>query len=360
MRICFVGPANSSHIVKWCTWFSNHGHNVHVISFSLGNIPNTQVHVIDVGVNSKSSDLTKIKYLLTSKQIEELIDKIKPDIVNVHYATSYGTAVALSGVKNYVLSVWGSDIYDFPKKSFLHKALLKYSLNKATYLFSTSKAMALEASKYTEKEFLITPFGVDMKLFKPGKMKKKSVFTIGTVKTMADVYGIDVLIKAIYHLKNLYPDDEVCVRIAGDGPRIEDYKKLVQTLNLEKTITFLGRITQTEAAYEWANMDVGVIPSLQESFGVAAVEAQACGTPLIITTAPGLLETTCPGKSSIVVQINDDKAICEAIHLLYKDREKLTEMGKYAREYVKNKYDLNKCFAKIERLFTEIAIANKH
>ncbi len=61
MRICFVGPANSAHIVKWCTWFTNHGHEVHVISFSRGDIPNTIVHVIDVGVTAQSCDFEKIK-----------------------------------------------------------------------------------------------------------------------------------------------------------------------------------------------------------------------------------------------------------------------------------------------------------
>ena len=200
MRICFVGPANSAHIVKWCTWFNNHGHDVHVISFSEGNIPNTKVHIIDAGVTARSSDVTKIRYLLSGKKIKRIIDEINPDIVNAHYATSYGTALALSGVKNYALSVWGSDVYDFPKKSFLHKALVQYSLKKATYLFSTSKAMAEEAGKYTDKRFEITPFGVDTGLFNPDKRTRKENdgdFIVGTVKGLSDKYGISYLLRAV-------------------------------------------------------------------------------------------------------------------------------------------------------------------
>ena len=221
MRICFVGPANSSHIVKWCQWFIGRGHEIHVISFTPGDIPNAKVHLLDLGVDANGSDIGKLKYLTTGKGIKKLIDNIQPDIVNAHYATSYGIAVALSGVKNYVLSVWGSDIYDFPNKSPLHKALLKYSLHKAPRLFSTSRAMAREAARYTGKAFEITPFGVDMDLFNPDKRTRpenEPPFTIGTVKTLAELYGIDYILKAAAITKNEHKDLEIRVRISGDGP----------------------------------------------------------------------------------------------------------------------------------------------
>lgn len=354
MRICFVGPANSGHIIKWCTWFNKHGHDVHVISFSKGEIPNTTVHFIDVGVYAASSDFAKIKYLFSGKQIKKIIDEIKPDIVNAHYATSYGTALALSGVKNYVLSVWGSDVYDFPKKSFLHKALVKYSLKKATHLFSTSKAMADEASKYTNKKFEITPFGVDMDLFNPSKRtrpRNRKPFIVGTVKTLSFTYGIDKLLQAAAILQKEHPDLDLQVRIAGDGPQADEYYKLAKQLGLEENTFFLGKITQEMAAKEWANMDIAIIPSVQESFGVAAVEAQASTTPVIISDVGGLMETTTPGKTSIVVENGNPNGIAEAIFRLYADSNLCKQMGKEGRKYVTEKYELEQCFKNIEKLF---------
>ena len=356
MRICFVGPANSAHIVKWVTWFSNHGHEVHVISFTPGVISGAQVHLVDVGVDTNGSDIGKLKYLFTGKRIRKYINDIKPDVVNAHYATSYGVAMALSGIKGYFLSVWGSDIYDFPKKSLLHKALLKYSLKKAEHLFSTSQAMADEARKYTDKKFDITPFGVDMNLFHPNKRTRKTEqpFTIGTVKTLADLYGIDYILKAAAVISNEHPDMEVSIRISGDGPKANEYKELVRKLGIEGKTTFLGRISQQEAAREWANMDVAVIPSvLYESFGVAAVEAQASGIPVIISDVEGLLETTNPGISSEVVPKKDEKAIADAILKLYNDPDLRKRMGVEGRKNVTEKYELNKCFENIETVFSE-------
>lgn len=355
MKICFIGPANSAHIVKWCNWFRSRGHEVHVISFTPGEINDAVIHLIDLGVDTGGSDVGKLKYLTTGKQIKRLIDDIKPDIVNAHYATSYGVAVALSGVKEYVLSVWGSDIYDFPNKSIFHKMLLEYSLRKAPHLFSTSKAMAEEASKYTNKQFDITPFGVDMKLFNPDKRTRVDndhSFIIGTVKSLADIYGIDYILKAVAIIQKNNPEVDVRVRISGDEPDRRKYENLAEELGIKQITTFLGRISQSEAAIEWANMDVAVIPSVEyESFGVAAVEAQACQTPVIVSDVKGLKETTKPELSSIVVNKKDEKQIAEAIMKLYTNSALRNDMGRKGRVYVNENFELNRSFSNIEKLF---------
>ena len=357
MKICFIGPANSAHIVKWCNWFSGRGHEIHVISFTPGEINDSIIHLIDLGVDAGGSDVGKLKYLTTGKRIKRLIDEIKPDIVNAHYATSYGVAVALSGVKEYVLSVWGSDIYDFPNKSIFHKLLLKYSLRKAPHLFSTSRAMAIEAGKYTNKQFDITPFGVDMQLFNPNKRTRPDndrSFIIGTVKSLADIYGIDYILKAVAIIQRDHPEVDVRVRISGDGTDREKYVKLTKDLGIGQITRFLGRIPQSEAATEWANMDVAVIPSIQyESFGVAAVEAQACETPVVISDVEGLKETTKPDYSSIVINKKDEEQIAQAIMKLYVNPALRNSMGESGRAYVNENFELNQSFKKIENLFSE-------
>ena len=355
MKICFIGSADSDHIIKWANWFSLRGHEIHVISFTYGVICNAEVHFISLGVDPNGKDTEKLKYLLSGRKIKKIVDQIRPDIISVHYATSYGVAVALGGIKNYILSLWGSDIFEFPKKSILHRMLLEYSLKKAKWIFSTSEAMAKEAHKYTNKDIEITPFGVDMELFSPEKRnRQRNTFCVGTVKSMKDIYGIETIIRAISLLKKQYPDETIDVRIAGDGPQLLYYKNLSEELGLSDIITFLGRISQEEAAIEWANMDLGIIPSELESFGVAAIEAQASGTPLIISKAVGLLEVTDPEKSSIVVDAKDITAISLAIHKLFNNHILLKEMSTHARDYVFMKYEINNCFARIESLFVQI------
>lgn len=354
MRICFVGPANNPHMVKWCTWFYKKGHEIHVISFTEGNIANVSVHFIDTGVDVEGRDVKKLKYLFTGKKISRIIKRIKPDIVNVHYATSYGMAMALSGYSNYILSMWGSDIYDFPQKSMLHKWMLMYSLKKAKILFSTSQAMADEASKYTKKKIIITPFGVDMELFHPKKRTRSAdgKFVVGTVKGLSDKYGIKDILQAVatVHKKGEIP---IRLRIAGKGPQEQEYHLLSKQLGIDKITTWLGFISQEEAATEWANMDVAIIPSTleSESFGVSAVEAQACATVVVISDIPGLMEATKPGTTSIVVDRNHPEQIASNIEKLYYDTDRRIEYAKAGRDYVLLHYELDACFSKIEKMF---------
>lgn len=356
MRICFLAPASNYHTKKWCKWFCEHGHEVHVISFINDKIDNVSVHFVDTGASADSGDSEKIKYLFKAKHVKKIVEQIKPDTLNVHYATSYGTVAALSGLKGYTLSVWGMDIYDFPKKSILHRIMLKYSLNKAGYLFSTSKAMAEETKKYTKKNIEITPFGVDMNLFNPDKRNRNdSEFVVGTVKSLTPKYGIDYLIKAVSLIKKERPDVPIKLRIAGSGEKEAEYKQLAIDVNIDSITEWLGFISQEDAAKEWANMDVAVVASTldSESFGVSAVEAEACGTPVIISDIPGLMEATNPGVSSIVIPRKDENEIKNAILALYDDPDKRRKMGTLGRQFVSDKYEIDMCFHKIERLFGE-------
>ena len=312
------------------------------------------VHLVDLGVDPDGSDLGKLKYLTAGGKIRKIIQEIRPDVVNAHYATSYGIAMALSGVKGYALSVWGSDIYDFPRRSALHKSLLQFALKKAGMLFSTSMAMAEEAGKYTNRQFEITPFGVDMELFAPEKRNRMDEgFVIGTVKALFDKYGIADLLRATAIVKE--KGIPVRLRIAGQGPQEAKYKALATELGIDSITDWLGQIPQEQVAMEWANMDVAVVPSTleSESFGVSAVEAQACGTAVIISDIPGLKETA--GETGIVVPRKNPEAIAEAVVKLYGDPELRKQLGEKGRKHVVENYELNRCFEKIEAL-----LGNRH
>ena len=358
MKICFLAPASSAHIQKWCRYFVSREHEVHVVSFVEGSIDGVQVHLVRVGTEANAGDLDKLKYLLHAREVKRVIRSIDPDIVNVHYATSYGTVAALAGLGAYVLSVWGSDIYEFPQKSSLHRKMLQFSLKKAAVLFSTSKAMAEEAGKYTSKPFVITPFGVDTQLFTPQRRsrdKEDPCFRVGTVKSLDLKYGIDDLLKAAAMVRQEHPEIPLVLRIAGKGPHDQQLYQLARDLQLTDCVTWLGFISQEDAAREWASLDVGVCCSnCEESFGVAAVEAQACACPVIISQVPGLMEATSPGESSLVVPRADPEKLAAAITELYNDPDRRTRMGAAGRQFVIDTYEYNHCFAAIEEAFSQM------
>lgn len=355
-RILFLAPATNYHTKKWCSYFVKKGYEVHVFSLTKAQIPDVNVHCQLSSNRSDKGDFSKLSYLFAVSKINKLYYEIKPDIVSVHYATSYGLLAALSQIKKYSLSVWGTDVYAFPNKSLFHKKIVEYSLSKATLLLSTSAAMAKECKKYTEKSFYITPFGVDMNVFSPKKQESNNEgnFVISNIKSLSPEYGIDILLKAIRETIDHYPDIRLHVNIAGNGPSADSLKQLSRNLGVEDYIEWMGFVPQEVIVERLSNSDVAIIPSFRESFGVSAVEAQACGIPVVITDIDGLKEATCPGKSSIVVEVGNYKALSKAIVDLYYDKPKRIAMGIFARKYVIEHFEYSMCFRRIELLLLSL------
>lgn len=217
---------------------------------------------------------------------------------------------------------------------------------------STSKAMAEETKKYTYKDIQITPFGVDINIFKPfdSRYKEKEKVIIGAIKTFDSKYGIEYLIRAFGELCHSY--DNIELQLAGRGPLEESLKKLCKELNIEDRVKFLGYIDQKKVVENFNKFDIAVIPSLFESFGVSAVEAQACGTPTIVTNTGGLPEATSPNNSSIVVETKNVSQLKNAIEKLILDKELRRKMGEYGRKFVIENYNVLDNFNNVNNIYT--------
>ena len=176
-------------------------------------------------------------------------------------------------------------------------------------------------------------------------------YVIGTVKSLSDKYGIATLIRATALLKQQHPEVPVQLRIAGKGPQENEYKALAKDIGIDDITHWMGFVPQEQAAVEWASMDCGIIPSESESFGVSAVEAQACCTPVIISDIPGLMEATEPGKTSVVVPRKSPEKLAQAMYEMYVDADKRKKMGQQGRKFVCETYELNRCFENIEHLY---------
>lgn len=360
-KICYLADASSPHTKKWCNFFVEKGYEINVISLNKGDIKGVNVYSFDFDVkgNKNKSAVKKIQYLKVIRKIKSIVNNIKPDILHAHYASSYGLIGSLINYKPYIISAWGTDIYEFPQNGFIQKSIIKYNLKKADYLFSTSVAMSHEMKKYTNKEISITPFGIDLERYKINECirkekNKRNYKVIGTIKTLEKRYGIEYLIKAFSIVKSKYNKENIYLKIAGDGSQLESLKELVKKLNLEEYVEFLGRISQDAVSDTFNSFDISVFPSLKESFGVSSLESQACGVPVIVTNVGGHPETVIDGESGLIVEPENENDLAEAIMYLIDNKEKLEQMGLKGVEFVKKDYELNKTFNNIEKIYNKI------
>ncbi len=363
MKILLLSDCNSVHTIKWAKSLSQRG--LDIIIFSLGvlkvdDYQNTSVKVITAGNSvSRKNWLDKLQYLKVLPQLKKVIEREKPDIVHSHYATSYGLLGALSKFKPFILSVWGADVFDFPKKSFLHKHIVKYNLKRADKILSTSNVMAKETKLYTDKDIEVTPFGIDMEVFKP--QKENSLFedkdiVIGTVKTLEKKYGIRYLIDAFKILVDKYPEKPLKLLLVGGGSQEKMLKEKVKDFGIENKVVFTGNVPFKEVPkyHNMLSVSVSVSVSDGESFGVAIIEASACEKPVVVSDVGGLPEVVENGVTGIVVPRRNPQKTFEAIEKLLLDENLRKQMGKAGRERVKKLYDWNNNVEQMLEIYKEI------
>lgn len=364
MRVFILSDPNNVHTQRWVTSLA--ARDIQIFLFGLNRcdlkvyekFSNVEVCFYDYtsALNNRliNGSFEKLRYLKVIKQLRDKIRQFKPDILHAHYASSYGLLGAISGFHPFVLSVWGSDIYIFPKRSFFHSTILRYNFFKADKILSTSNVMAQEANKYTSKSISITPFGVDIELFEKNRKKKPTnEFIIGTVKTLAPIYGIHILINAfkIVYEKNRKLNPKLV--IVGEGEQEAELKKLVSSLELNTAVSFLGRVNNSNLPELYNMFDVSVFLSDSESFGVVAVESMACECPVVVSDAEGFTEVVDNMHTGFVVPKNNAEKAAEAIQLFIDNPKFRDIMGKAGRDRVCQLYDWNENVNKMNSIYNE-------
>ncbi len=363
MKIFFLSAANDIHTIKWVNILAQKEHEIFLIYIPnhtpVKDTINSKVHLMPLKFSGKKG------YFLNALELNKKFKELNPHVVNAHFASGYGTLARMAKLDPLVLSVWGSDVYDFPYKNKVNMKLIKNNLNYAKIISSTSYNMALQVKKLLNKnkDIAITPFGVDLNLFDKERFNNqqtKDKIIIGNVKKLAYKYGIDVIIKAFRLLmeeleleNNNIIVNKLELHIYGNGPQWSDLKKLTQKLNIQDKVVFFGQVSNNEVPKALHSMDVFCLGSRvdSESFGVAAVEAMAMELPVVATDVSGFKEVIMNGETGIIVKRNNPEEMCKALKKLILNAQLRELYGKAGREHVKKNYNIEDNVKSMEDIY---------
>lgn len=346
MNILLLAPASNIHTQRWANGLVGRGLEVHVASIHKplpGYAPQVHLHNLHRICGAAS-------YFTATFALKRLLREQSVDLVNAHYASGYGTLARLARVHPLIVSVWGSDVYDFPRYSFLHRWWLRKNLSVANEIASTSHAMARQTTLWCDakkKEISVTPFGVDTNKFHPSPRDADGVIRIGTVKTLQPKYGVDILLKAFALLRSRL-DPELANRlrldIVGQGSQRLELESLAKTLGIANVTEFSGFLPHDEIPKRLATFDIYAALSRldSESFGVAVLEASACGIPVVVSNVGGLPEVVEDGRTGIIVPREAPDAAALAFERLLQNPELARGMGDAGREHVESNYSWEK------------------
>jgi glycosyltransferase involved in cell wall biosynthesis len=286
-------------------------------------------------------------YDLSDEQLEEYVQKFvdvtkeevesfKPDVIHAQHLWITPYAASLTGVP-YIVTAHGTDLKGFVKDDRYHKYALE-GAKKASKVITISEQVDQEVTELygvpEEKKALVLN-GYDENLFKVKELKRQDVlddfnlsvepdYVVSFAGKLTHFKGVDVLLKAA-SIYDKAIDGEVVTLIAGNGELYEELNKLKMTLKLEH-VKFLGHVSQNQLVDLYNIADVSTVPSRTEPFGLVAIEALACGTPVVGTNQGGLPDFLIDSVGTLV-PVDDDIALADAIvsEIKHKEKEKRAE-----------------------------------
>jgi glycosyltransferase involved in cell wall biosynthesis len=358
-RILILADINSAHTEKWAMGLADKGFTIGIFGLHKPvrvwflNRPDIVYLNTDSGFLGKTADVFKFSKVAILPRLKKAIAIFKPDILHAHYATSYGLLANLSGFRPYFISVWGTDIMQFPKGNYFKKKLLVWNLKNASKVFATSASLKKYTQDFASTDVEVIPFGVDTNYFKPGLLRHEAIgfFRLACIKSLETVYCIDTAIRAFDLVKKRHPEIEMEFIIGGDGSQKNQLMALCEALNLQNEIIFKGRLTSSTVVECLQEADVFINISLYESFGVSVVEAMACEKPVIVTHVDGLKEVVSDGEEGIHVPVKDVTTTAEAIEHLLLNPVLRNRMGAAGRTKVLDKYNWSENLQRMSEIY---------
>jgi glycosyltransferase involved in cell wall biosynthesis len=361
MRIAVLSAAKSIHTIKWVNSLASRGHTVALFSLSAHKAPYSVINS-DVNVYYLKS-AGAASYLFGASELKKMLAEFNPDVLSAHYATGYGTLARNSGFKPVLLSVWGSDVYEFPYDGYFYKRIVQKNLSAATSIASTSNAMARQVGRiyHKEKKIFITPFGVDTEKFCPAVRPESDAVTIGIVKTLEPKYGVEYLLRAFSLLnkrltrEGRLPRGGLALEIYGEGSLLVMLQALAAELGVEKQTHFNGQVQHSKVPEVLSSFDIFCAPSVldSESFGVAAVEAMACGVPVVVSDVDGFKEVVKDRETGFIVPRRDYVMLSNKLAELCVSPALRRQMGEAGRAHVKANYEWRDSVTTMEKALEE-------
>lgn len=347
MKIVYLADAPYIHTRRWVEHFAGLGHECEVVSFRAAMIDGVRVH--HVGGFER---LGKARYLVQARKVAALIRSLRPDLLHALHLTSYGFLGALAGVRPYIASVWGMDIFEAPRLTPFHNWLTRYALSHADEITATGLQLATATARYAPPAapVSVVPYGVDLDRFRPIARESSEQVVVGSVARLSPEKGLRFLLDAFARASAGAPKP-MRLRIAGDGPEEKALRKQAETLGIADRTEFVGWVEHEQLPQFLASLDVFVLPSLFESFGVAAAEASAMGLPVIASDLQGLPDVVVDGVTGMLVPPKDVGALADAISALAAEPARRVRMGVAGRDFVAANYDWSRNAGQMERLY---------
>ena len=346
------------------------GHQIHFVSYALPfRLDRYQLNLMFHGVDTTSYPLFKFPpYTLTlASKMAEVTRNFDLDILHVHYAIPHAACaylakqmLAASGyekIPKIITTLHGTDITLVGQDPSFYD-ITQFSIKASDGITAVSKYLADETRDVfkIEQEIRVVHNFFDADRFRPTcqecsrcEFTKEGEFLISHVSNFRPVKRVLDVIDIFDRIQHELPAKLLLV---GEGPDTVLARRQINKRGLNDKVIFLGNQTRVEAVLPCS--DLFLVPSEEESFGLAALEALACGVPVIGTTGTGLVEVVDDYRDGFLLPVGDTSSMARAAVALLRDGDRLSEFKRTAARIAKEKFDAEKIVGEYERYYEEV------
>jgi N-acetyl-alpha-D-glucosaminyl L-malate synthase BshA len=340
------------------------GHEIHFITssvpFRLGKFyPNIFFHEVEV------NHYSVFKYppydLALASKMAEVAKREKLDILHVHYAVPHAVCAVLAKQMlddqiKIVTTLHGTDITVLGYDPSLSE-MIKFGIEKSDVVTAVSHQLKEDTNRLLNIKNDIVPVHnfVDERVYYRRKNNKE----------LKKTYGISDDDKVIVHISNFRPVKRIqdvieafsLIRkevpskllLIGNGPELTVACELVQKLDIEDDVLFLGK--QENVGELFSICDLKLLLSEKESFGLVLLEAMACGVPVIGTRIGGIPEVIVDGETGFMVELGDTAAVAGQAVSLLKDEDKHNRFRENSVKHVFENFHSEKIVSIYEEIY---------
>lgn len=300
------------------------------------------------------------------KKLSEIIKKEDIDIVHTHgvRANLVGRLAAKLAKRKIIVTTEHSLLAkDYPKffSRVANTLIEKISRRFATHFIAVSSGLkeALLKQGISSNKITVVYNGLNPDDFishKPANFWRKKlnltdeVPVVAMVGRLHPVKGHKFFLESASYLLKKKP--QVRFLVVGDGPERKMLEEYVDSLGITDKVLFMGFVS--EVAEVLPSIDVLVVPSLWEGFGLTALEAMVAGVPVLASSVGGLPEVVEHGKTGYLVPPGDAKALANGIEWMLEHPKEIKKMSKNAYQVLQEKFTSKVMASKTEELYVKL------
>lgn len=369
LRILFIADGSSIHTVRWLRFFVERGHSVGLVSVTP---PASGLQVNQYFHLSPRSPLPFTRLLRNLAQTRRALATFKPDVLHAHYINEAGWLAAASGFRPFMITAWGSDVYQAPRESLLAAKASPWSVRRADWVTADSKAQvrALCTMGVHPERCSAVNWGVEMASFDEARLAGsafRAKYELGpddllilAPRQWIENSNIDVVVDAFALVREKFPGARLFLKRMKANPH--EYSSRIEAqiarLRLSGAVHVLEEMPEVDVPTMYAAADIMISICTSDGTPVSLLEAMAARCAVVVSDLPDLAEWVENGTNGFRVPARDTRAATQSLERLLSNAALRTRLGAAGRRIAEARANRSQNLLQIEAMYRRLANQN--